>query len=46
MGEEISDKAKIINFFGSIWIEDEYDLVNTKISYLNICEYLTGYDPE
>ncbi len=30
MREEISDKIKI-NLFGSIWIEDEYKLINTKI---------------
>ncbi len=44
MGEEISDKVKI-NLFGSIWIENDYDLVNGKISYLNDCEFI-GYNPE
>ncbi len=44
MDEEISNKIKT-NLFRSTWIEDNYDLINAKISYLNNCEFI-GYNPE
>ncbi len=45
MREEVSDKIKI-NFLGSIWIEDDHDLILVKISYLKYCGNITGYNPK